>query len=164
MLIPPWCWQYVISVSWITLEFINGVRYEWRLHKPKTTVIDATSIDSARIEHECGSGFSPTSRPKGRPTVADKAGRINSQSTEHLRDSLRPKNPAAAKRVAVAIINAVKLLERYPRIGRPADGMDDLAFRELLIDFGDSGYVARYRLAEDSVTVLAVRNQRDAGI
>jgi plasmid stabilization system protein ParE len=82
---------------------------------------------------------------------------------ERLRDFLRPKSPAASKRAAVAIINAVKILERHPQIGRPAEGMEDLAFRELLIDFGDSGYVARYRLAEDSVTVLAVRHQKEAG-
>jgi len=50
-----------------------------------------------------------------------------------LRDSLRPKNPAAPKRAAVTIINAVKILERHPQIGRPADGMDDLAFREELV-------------------------------
>lgn len=82
---------------------------------------------------------------------------------ERLRDFLRPKNPAAAKRAAVAIINAVKILERHPQIGRPAEGMDDPAFRERLIDFGESGYVARYRLAEDSVTVLAVRHPKEVG-
>ena len=82
---------------------------------------------------------------------------------ERLRDFLRPKNPAAAKRAAVAILNAVKILERHPQIGRPAEGMDDLAYRELQIDFGDNGYVARYRLAEDGVTVLAVRHQKEAG-
>jgi len=82
---------------------------------------------------------------------------------ERLRNFLRPKNPAAAKRAAVAIINAVKLLERHPQIGRPAEGMDDPAFRELLIDFGESGYVARYRLSKDSVTVLAVRHQKEVG-
>jgi plasmid stabilization system protein ParE len=82
---------------------------------------------------------------------------------ERLRDFLRPKNLAAAKRAAVAIINAVKILERHPQIGRPTEGMDDLAFRELLIDFGESGYVARYRLAEDSVIVLAVRHQKEVG-
>lgn len=82
---------------------------------------------------------------------------------ERLRDFLRPKNPAAAKRAAVAIINAVKILERHPQIGRPAEGMDDPAFRELLIDFGESGYVARYRLAEDRVTVLVVRHQKEVG-
>jgi plasmid stabilization system protein ParE len=80
-----------------------------------------------------------------------------------LRDFLRPKNQAAAKRAAVAIISAIKILERHPQIGRPADGMDDPAFRELLIEFGESGYVARYRLAEDSVIVLAVRHQKEVG-
>lgn len=82
---------------------------------------------------------------------------------ERLRDFLRPKNPAAAKRAAQVIVNTIKILERNPQIGRSVEGMDDLAYRELLIDFGDSGYVARYRLTVDAVIVLAVRHQRVAG-
>jgi plasmid stabilization system protein ParE len=82
---------------------------------------------------------------------------------ERLRDFLRPKNPAAAKRAAYAIVNTIKILERNPRIGRSVEGMDELAYRELLIDFGDSGYVARYRLTDAAVIVLAVRHQKEAG-
>ena len=82
---------------------------------------------------------------------------------ERLRDFLRPKNPAAAKRAAQVIVNTIKILERNPQIGRSVEGMDDLAYRELLIDFGDSGYVARYRLPVDAVIVLAVHHQREAG-
>jgi plasmid stabilization system protein ParE len=35
--------------------------------------------------------------------------------------------------------------------------------RELLIAFGDSGYVARYRLEGSTVLVLAIRHAREAG-
>jgi plasmid stabilization system protein ParE len=37
------------------------------------------------------------------------------------------------------------------------------ALREWVIDFGDSGYVARYRLDPDEVVILAARHQREAG-
>lgn len=36
-------------------------------------------------------------------------------------------------------------------------------FREWLIDFGDSGYVARYHVAVDEVMILAIRHQKEAG-
>jgi len=43
--------------------------------------------------------------------------------------------------------------------------VDDLPeeFREWLIDFGDSGYVARYHIDGDAVTILAIRHQKEAG-
>jgi plasmid stabilization system protein ParE len=44
-------------------------------------------------------------------------------------------------------------------IGRPIEDMSD-EFREWVIDFGDSGYVARYRINTDEVTILAVRHQK----
>ena len=37
------------------------------------------------------------------------------------------------------------------------------AFREWIIDFGESGYVARYRIEVDAVTMLAVRHQKEVG-
>lgn len=79
-----------------------------------------------------------------------------------LREFLRLKNPAAAKRAAVAITRSVQLLGQYPQIGRPAEEMD-IEYRELLIDFGDSGYVALYRYEVDVVTVLSLRHQRESG-
>jgi len=39
----------------------------------------------------------------------------------------------------------------------------DIAYRELLIDFGDTGYIALYRYEADIVTVLSVRHQKEAG-
>jgi plasmid stabilization system protein ParE len=53
----------------------------------------------------------------------------------------------------------VRVLGQQPGIGRPIDEMPD-EFREWAIDFGDSGYVARYRLDSDVVTMLAVRHQK----
>ncbi len=79
-----------------------------------------------------------------------------------LREFLQSRNPVAARRAADAIIKAVELLGQYPQIGRPAEEME-IEYRELLIDFGDSGYVALYRYEGNLVTVLALRHQREAG-
>ena len=35
--------------------------------------------------------------------------------------------------------------------------------REWIIDFCDSGYVVRYRFVPQSVTILAVRHQKEVG-
>lgn len=81
---------------------------------------------------------------------------------QRLRDFLQPKNPDAARRAGEAIRQGVKALGAYPRMGRMVDDLPQ-EFREWLIDFGDSGYVARYRIEGDTVTILAVRHQREAG-
>lgn len=75
---------------------------------------------------------------------------------------LADKNPDAAKRAVHAIRQGVKVLGHQPQIGRPIEDMAE-AFREWQIDFGDSGYVLRYRLATDAVVILAVRHQKEAG-
>ena len=56
----------------------------------------------------------------------------------------------------------LSLLESAPEIGRPAG---DPPLRELVIPFGDSGYVALYHHepADDAVFVLAFRRQKEAG-
>ncbi|AIW17384.1 type II toxin-antitoxin system RelE/ParE family toxin [Vibrio tubiashii] len=84
------------------------------------------------------------------------------QDLERLREFLRPKNPTAAERAAKAIIQGVQALGELPRIGRPIEDMPE-EFRDWLIDFGDSGYVARYRIDGDTVVVLAIRHQKEAG-
>lgn len=75
---------------------------------------------------------------------------------------LSPKNPDAAKRAAKAIRQGVKMLGYQPGVGRPIEDMPD-EFREWVIDFGDSGYVARYRIDSDAVMILAVRHQKEVG-
>ncbi|MFU8776715.1 MAG: type II toxin-antitoxin system RelE/ParE family toxin [Roseovarius sp.] len=81
---------------------------------------------------------------------------------QRLRDFLRPKNADAARRAGEAIRQGVKILGAQPRLGRMVDDLPE-EFREWPIDFGDSGYVARYRIDGDSVTILAFRHQREAG-
>jgi plasmid stabilization system protein ParE len=84
------------------------------------------------------------------------------QDIERLREFLLPKNPAAAKRAGESIIKAVKVLGHQPQIGRLVVDMSE-QYREWLIDFGDSGYVARYRFDGETVVILAVRHQKEAG-
>ena len=75
---------------------------------------------------------------------------------------LAPKNQDAAKRAVTAIREGVKVLSLQPAMGRPVPDMDD-EFRDWIIDFGDSGYVARYRLDANNLIILAVRHQKEAG-
>ena len=84
------------------------------------------------------------------------------RDVQRLYRFLAGKNIDAAKRAVMAIRQGVKVLGQQPGIGRPVEDMPD-EFREWVIDFGDSGYVARYRLDADEVVILAVRHQREAG-
>jgi plasmid stabilization system protein ParE len=81
---------------------------------------------------------------------------------ERLRELLRHKSPVAAKRAGEVIVKAVQVLGLQPGLGRPVEDMPD-EFREWIIDFGDSGYVARHHMDPDAVTILAVRHQKEAG-
>jgi len=75
---------------------------------------------------------------------------------------LASKNIDAAQRAVQAIRQGVKVLSLQPGMGRPIEDLP-VEFREWLIDFGDSGYVARYRMNGDVIVVLAVRHQKEAG-
>jgi len=59
------------------------------------------------------------------------------------------------------IIQAIDVLEHHPLIGRPVEG----GRRELVMGRPGRGYVALYRdlPALDTVVVLAIRSQREAG-
>ncbi len=85
------------------------------------------------------------------------------QGLERCREFLTEKTPQAAERAGQAIKRQLALLETDPDIGRPLDDLPEL--RELIIAFGDSGYVALYRheLETNAVYVLAFRHQKEAG-
>ncbi|BDU56876.1 type II toxin-antitoxin system RelE/ParE family toxin [Limnohabitans sp. TEGF004] len=83
-------------------------------------------------------------------------------NVQRLYRFLAAKNLDAAKRAVKAIRHGVKVLGQQPGVGRPVEDMPD-EFREWIIDFGDSGYVARYRIDSDAVTILAVRHQKEVG-
>jgi plasmid stabilization system protein ParE len=82
---------------------------------------------------------------------------------ERCRQFLVAKVPEAARRAGQAIERHLLLLESAPDIGRPLPEMPEL--RELVIAFGDSGYVLLYRheSADDTVYILAFRHQKEAG-
>jgi plasmid stabilization system protein ParE len=85
------------------------------------------------------------------------------EGLERCRRFLAVKTPDAARRAGQAIERQFLLLETAPDIGRPFPEIPEL--RELVIAFGDSGYVALYRHepADDTVYVLAFRHQKEAG-
>jgi plasmid stabilization system protein ParE len=82
---------------------------------------------------------------------------------ERCRRFLAEKDPQVARRAAQTIKSQLMRLEAEPNIGRPFDELPEL--RELVIAFGDAGYVALYRFlpSESAVYVLAFRHQREAG-
>jgi plasmid stabilization system protein ParE len=74
---------------------------------------------------------------------------------------LRDKNPGAALNAVTAIQSAVEILAAHPLVGRRLEG----ELRELIISYGQSGYVALYRfvVSKDEVRILAIRHQRELG-
>ena len=83
------------------------------------------------------------------------------QDLARLSDFLHTNNPLVAKQAGVAIVKAVKILATHPQAGRPDD--DDSEYRELIIDFGSSGYVAKYHYKNDLVTVVKIKHQKEVG-
>lgn len=84
------------------------------------------------------------------------------KDVQRLYRFLAVKNPDAAKRAVQAIRTQVKIIAEHPDIGKPVSDMPE-SYREWPIGFGNSGYIARYRLAGDNAVILAVWHQREAG-
>lgn len=82
---------------------------------------------------------------------------------ERCRRFLADKNPEAARRAAQAIAKHLATLESVPAVGRPLS--DLLELRDLVIAFGDSGFVAlhRHEPAGDAIYALAFRHQKEVG-
>jgi plasmid stabilization system protein ParE len=83
-------------------------------------------------------------------------------NVDRLHRWLVSKDADAASRAVAAIREGVRILAKSPHIGRPAEDMDP-EYREKLIGFGNSGYVILYRLDGETVALLAVRHQKEAG-
>ena len=75
---------------------------------------------------------------------------------------LELKNIDAAKRAIKTIRENVKLIAQQPGIGRPLADMNP-QYREWLINFGESGYIALYRYDGQTAVILAVRHQKEVG-
>ena|SRR5690625_445708 len=85
------------------------------------------------------------------------------QGLERCRQFLAEKAPEASQNASSAIAKQLESLEQNPDIGRPLP--DDKKLRELIIPYGNSGYVALYRYEPEHSTVyiLAFRHQKEAG-
>ncbi len=84
------------------------------------------------------------------------------QDVQRVYRFLADKNLAAAGRALKAIRESVILIAQQPEMGRPIEDMEP-EYREWLINFGQSGYVALYRHDERNVVILAVRHQKEVG-
>ena len=73
---------------------------------------------------------------------------------------LAPKNAEAARQAVKTIRESVQILALQPGIGRPAQDMEP-EYREWLIDFGQSGYVALYHFDGQTAVIVAVRHQKE---
>jgi plasmid stabilization system protein ParE len=75
---------------------------------------------------------------------------------------LADKSEEAAIGAIKAIRDKALLLEQFPNAGRPADDMEP-EYRELLVPFGGAGYVLVYEVLGNSVYILALKHQKEAG-
>ena len=88
----------------------------------------------------------------------------SARALSHLKrafEFLASENPGAAIAAAGAISSAVDNLAVHPLVGRRVHG----DIRELVISYGQTGYIALYRFVvpQDEVRVLAIRHQREIG-
>jgi plasmid stabilization system protein ParE len=75
---------------------------------------------------------------------------------------LAEKDARAAAKALDAIRKGANVLRHFPQAGRPAEDLEP-EHRELLIPFGASGYAIFYETIDDSVCILAVKHQKEAG-
>ena len=80
---------------------------------------------------------------------------------ERILDHLTAHDAASPQARIKVIVEALGVLAGSPLIGRPTTG----GKRELVIGRGTRGYIALYRYdaTRDTVFILAIRNQREAG-
>jgi plasmid stabilization system protein ParE len=80
---------------------------------------------------------------------------------DRLVEFLIEAQPVAALGTVELILEAVGILANHPLVGRSAER----ELRELVISRGRSGYIAlySYEAAHDTVLILALRHQREAG-
>jgi plasmid stabilization system protein ParE len=81
---------------------------------------------------------------------------------ERIFEHIAAVDPEGGRERIATIILALDVLAASPQIGRPAAAAN---LRELIIGQGIRGYVALYRYERelDTVFVLAIRSQREAG-
>jgi plasmid stabilization system protein ParE len=78
---------------------------------------------------------------------------------DRLKNFLSDKNPPAADRMMVALIEAIDSLVHFPGRGRPGG---EKALRELVVPFGSGAYVVRYAaLSGDEIVIIRIWHGRE---
>ena len=83
------------------------------------------------------------------------------EDLSQLVDFLLKKHPEDVVTTIDIVLDAIKILDAHPLIGRPVEQ----GLRELVISRGKTGYIALYDYDEatDLVVVHAIRHQRERG-
>jgi toxin ParE1/3/4 len=71
-----------------------------------------------------------------------------------IREFLSAKNPDAAKRALAEIFSALQKVQIFPDLGKPTEDID---VRQIVVPFGNAGYIVRYTVRPGSGNVLALR-------
>ena len=83
------------------------------------------------------------------------------EDIERLYVFLLERDIQSARRAKIAIVKAMKFLEDFPFACQKSSS-DNPFLREMLIPFGNSGYVALFEIEDkNTVTILAIRHQRE---
>lgn len=83
------------------------------------------------------------------------------EDLQRLFDFLAEQDLAASERARAVVRQAIEVLQTFPFSCRKAS-RENPFLRELVISFGDGGYVALFEVEDaETVTVLAVRHQRE---
>jgi plasmid stabilization system protein ParE len=76
------------------------------------------------------------------------------EDVERLRTFLGRNNPDAAKRALAAIWKALERVQEFPGLGAPTGDTD---IRQITIQFGTYGYIARYIVTAGTGDILVTR-------
>lgn len=83
------------------------------------------------------------------------------RDAERLRLFLQKKSPIASKKASAAIRLAIRGLSQHPESCRVVP--ENTALRELIIPFGDSGYIVLYEYSPETgiVILLTIKHQKE---
>lgn len=83
------------------------------------------------------------------------------EDLKRLHEFLINAAPQYADAAVERIDHAIKTLEIIPHSCRKASSQDGVQLRELIIDQGNSGYIALFEIRpEGAVSILAIKHQR----
>ncbi len=87
-----------------------------------------------------------------KPELIWEPGAVNDLS--RLREFIQPHNSKAMANAAQRIIKSANLLLDNPHLGHPIEDMPE--FNQLLIPFGRSSYILRYRIDGKKIIILRI--------